>query len=118
MVWEIEIFETTSARSPVARFIASLPARLGAKLTRDIDLLAEFGFDLGNPYIKKLSGTSVNLWELRTRRGNDQVRTLFGVLGERRIILLHCFLKKSQRVPRREIETAEQRLKRVQGSIR
>lgn len=117
-MWVIEVYETSRGNSPIAEFMAGLPAPLRAKLARDIDLLSEFGLALGAPYVKKLSGTSVNLWELRTRRSKDQVRTLFGLFDERRIILLHCFLKKTQRVPRREIGTAERRLKQVMESIR
>ena len=111
MVWHIEIFRTSQGRSPVAEFMDGLPAALRAKLVRDIDLLEQFGLDLGGPYIKKIQGISEDIWELRTRRSSDLIRTLFSVIGERRILLLHSFVKKTQRIPRREIRTAEQRLK-------
>ena len=113
MTWEIELYQTPQGGQPVARVIAGLRVNLRAKLVRDIDLLGNFGLELGNPYIKKLRGTSGNIWELRTRLGSDQVRTLFSIVEGRNIILLHCFVKKTQRIPRKEIKTAEQRLKRV-----
>ena len=115
MGWELEIYETPRGERPVANFISKLPAPLRAKVARDIDLLAEFGLQLGSPFAKKLSGAAMNLWELRTRRGTDRVRTIFSTIGERRLILLHCFLKKTRQVPRRELETAAGRLERVLG---
>lgn len=111
MPWEINIFETLQGRKPVESFIRKLPAQLRAKLVRDIDLLADFGPDLGAPYVRKLTGTSVELWELRTRRAGDHVRTFFHVLDNERLLLLHCFRKKSRAAPKREIQTAEERLK-------
>ena len=113
MTWNVAVFETPQGGRPVAKFITRLPVPLRAKLTRDIDLLERFGLDLGAPYVKKLKGTSIDLWELRTRRGSDQVRMLFTVIGDRSLILLHGFVKKARRMPRREIETAERRFKRV-----
>jgi phage-related protein len=108
---EIEIYISPQGGTPLSRFMNSLPAPLRAKLARDIDLLIEFGPSIGEPYVKKLRGTSPDLWELRTRRASDHVRTIFSVLENNRIILLHGFVKKTGRIPRREIETAEQRLK-------
>lgn len=53
------------------------------------------------------------LWELREESSTNIYRVLYLFFSGRRIILLHGFQKKSQRTPRREIDTALARLKRL-----
>ena len=64
------------------------------------------GGKLGLPHSKKVS---TNLFELRIR-GRQEVR-IFYTFQKRNVIILHGFVKKSQRIPRREIEQAKRRLR-------
>jgi phage-related protein len=57
--------------------------------------------------IKKLAD---DIFELRTRRGSDINRVLFGVRENRVCLLALSFVKKSQRTPPGEIELAQRRL--------
>ena len=101
-MWSVFLYRSPGGREPVADFIRQLPAKLGAKVARDLDLLNEFGIRLGEPKVAKLSGTSPAIWELRTRLGSDQVRILFGSLGRSRLVLLYGFAKKSRTTPKPE----------------
>lgn len=65
-----------------------------------IDLLSECGLSLTEPYIKKLDG---EIWELRPLRD----RILFASWCNNNFILLHIFMKQTQKTPRREIEKAK-----------
>jgi len=56
----------------VAEFIESLDAKSRAKVARILDLLEEFGTDLGMPYVKYLEK---QLWELRVQHGRSRYRT-------------------------------------------
>ena len=68
-----------------------------------IKVLAEKGTIAGMPYMRHLDG---EIWELRPIRD----RILFaGVLGDA-FVLLHSFIKKTQKTPKQEIEQAKREL--------
>ena len=83
------------------KFIHSLEKSTIAKVLRTTDLLEAFGSRLGMPHSKKVGA---NLFELRVR-GNQEVR-IFYTFQKTSIILLHGFVKKSQRTPPRELQVA------------
>jgi len=85
----------------VEEFISSLEKQTIAKTLRTIDLLERFGFALGMPHSKKVAG---HLFELRVR-GRQEVR-IFYCFFENRIHLLTGFIKKSQKIPQKELANA------------
>jgi phage-related protein len=89
-------------------FIASLEERTIAKVLRTIDLLERFGYRLGIPHSKKIDR---DLFELRVR-GQQEVR-IFYVFKQGAIILIHGFIKKSQKIPKREIKVAQEKLRLI-----
>jgi len=76
-----------------------------AKLFRTFELLARFGNALGMPQSRHLGG---GLFELRVR-GVQEVR-FFYTFHRGRAILLHGFIKKSARIPQREMDFARRKL--------
>lgn len=90
------------------KFIEGLEKPTAAKVLRTIDLLEKFGNELGLPHSKKISA---RLFELRIR-GVQEVR-IFYTFHKSKIFLLHGFIKKSQRIPQREIRAASQKLKKL-----
>jgi phage-related protein len=68
-----------------------------------VRVLKAYGTQAGEPYIKHLDG---EIWELRPIRE----RVLFAAWTENEFILLHHFLKKTQKTPASEIEQAKRRL--------
>jgi len=93
---EIEIFDTS-----LEQFIESLEKPTIAKVLRTIDLLKLFGSQLGMPHTKKISN---ELFELRI--GGKQKVRFFYAFYENKIVLLHGFVKKSTKIPQREINHA------------
>lgn len=89
----------------VEKFIASLEKPAVAKVLRTIDLLERFGHQLGMPHSKWVNR---DFFELRIR-GQQEVR-IFYTLRSEGAYLLHGFIKKSQRIPQRELEQAERKL--------
>ncbi|MGN1301296.1 MAG: type II toxin-antitoxin system RelE/ParE family toxin [Clostridia bacterium] len=73
------------------------------KITSYIDLLSEKGLNLGEPYIKHING---DIWELRPLRD----RILFAYWDNNKFILLHQFMKQTQKTPLKEIEKAKKNL--------
>jgi len=106
LVWNIEYYQSESGRYPVVEFIESLDARSRAKIARTLDLLEEFGIDLGMPYARHLEK---QLWELRIRHGRNRYRIIYFLATGQTFVLLHGFTKKSGPVPRQDMEIAESR---------
>ena len=97
---EVQFFDVS-----LEEFIASLDKPTGAKVFRAIDLLERFGSTLGMPHSKKISP---QLFELRTK-GQREVRILF-TFYKNNAVLLHGFVKKTERIPSRELQVAIQKL--------
>lgn len=72
---------------------------------REIDLLEEFGLSLGMPHIKKLVDSD-DIWELRTKISTNSYRVFYFTYENKSFVMLHAFQKKSNKTPRRDIETA------------
>jgi len=70
----------------------------------------EFGWPIGMPYSRKLES---DLWEVRTSlTGGKIARTIF-TLVDGDMVLLNSFIKKTQKTPANELETARKRLKDI-----
>lgn len=91
--------------SSLEKFIKSLEKLTIAKVLRTIDLLEKFGPKLGLPHSKKISA---RLFELRIR-GVQEVR-IFYTFHKSEILLLHGFVKKSLKIPLKEIHNGLQKL--------
>jgi len=108
MAWEIELNDGSSGAKPVREFLDSLQGFTRAKVYAAMELLKGYGVGLGFPHVKKLAGTQ--LWELRTA-GESKVRVIYVARYGKKFLLLHGFVKKEQKTPRREIAVAEERLR-------
>ena len=58
------------------------------------------------PHTKKLKGSP--LWEIRIR-GKDNIRILYAVYTQKSILILHGFVKKTQKTPQKEMDIALER---------
>lgn len=71
-----------------------------------IDIKAvQFGWPLGMPLVRKLEH---RLWEIRTDLGKSISRVIF-TLVDCEMVLLHSFMKKSQKTPLVELNAARHR---------
>ena len=69
----------------------------------------EFSWPIGMPLVRSVGR---ELWEVRSTLPQGRIaRVLFCVTGEQ-MVLLHGFIKKSQKIPNREIDLALKRMKR------
>ena len=90
--------------------VLALPDTLAARyivLTRRI---VSLGPNLGEPHTQAFGG---GLFELRMKGQEGIARVFFCTLVGRRIVMLHSFIKKTQKTPLREIKIAESRMKEV-----
>lgn len=105
MKWSIEY-----PYGDVQSFLMKLPPKLAARYFRLTDLMLEFGSDLGMPQTRALSG---GLFELRIKGLEGIARVFYCTLIGKRIVMLHGFIKKSQKTPERELRTARKRQQEV-----
>lgn len=101
--WTVLFYEDVRGRQPVREWLDELgsrsPAEQGAVL-HHIDLLAEFGVLLGEPYSRQLSG---RLRELRV----GPWRITYFADPRRRFILLTSFRKRTRKADREQIRKAD-----------
>ncbi len=89
-------------------FISKLDKVTIAKTLRTLDLLERFGNKLGMPHSKKIDN---NLFELRIR-GKKEVRIIY-CFHKNTIILLNGFIKKTNKIPKRSLLLAKNRLNSI-----
>ena len=109
-MYEIIFYQDNRGYQPVYEYLKELlqrkdkNSRINANKINDyIQMLSEYGARVGEPYVKHLSG---EIWELRPLRN----RILFALYNNRIYILLHHFMKQTQKTPSREIEQAKRNL--------
>ena len=97
-------------RVPVKEYLDELAAKnnkdskIKLKKIQDyMNILKQYGTMAGEPYIKHLDGA---IWELRPLRD----RILFVAWHKGSFVLLHSFMKKTQKTPAREIDKAKREL--------
>ncbi len=101
MDWEVRYYRTPLGREPVAEFVDLLSESDAAKVFRTIGLLAQKGVLLKEPYTRQMAG---KMRELRVSCNRREVRILYFPFERRTLLLLHAFIKKTKKTPRREIE--------------
>jgi phage-related protein len=105
MAWHIEYYNDTVEQS-----ILHLPSGLLARYLRLTDLMIEFGPNLGMPHTRAMGE---GLFELRVKGQEGIARVFYCTVVQRRIVMLHAFIKKSQKTPKRELDIAKRRLQEV-----
>lgn len=111
-MWDIEYWESGQDNQPIYDFIESLPYRAQAKVANTFDLLASYGIHLGSPHVKKVRNQ--NFWELRIL-GTNNIRFFYVAIIDKKFLILHGFVKKSNKIPIKEIKLAKQRLMEYQN---
>ena len=105
MRWKIEYYsEKTRAE------IDSLPVGIRVSYARLTGLLEEFGLFFQLPHSRPMGG---GLFELRPKGREGIARVFYCAMVGGKIVILHSFVKKTGKTPKRELELAIARLKEV-----
>ena len=81
-----------------------------ADYARIVELLMEFGPQLRMPHSRAMGD---GLFELRPRATEGVGRVFYCFMVQKRIVVLHTFMKKTQETPERELKLARKRMKEV-----
>ena len=90
--------------------LLQLPAGFVARFLRYAERMEMYGPDLGMPHTRAMGG---GLFELRLKAEEGIARVFYCTLVGRRIVMLHQFIKKSEKTPRRELDIARKRMKEM-----
>lgn len=108
IILQVLFYRTLSGHEPVREWLLSLPKEYKKLIGSDIKI-AQYGWPIGMPLIKKVD-TKNKLWEVRTNLSDGIARVLFTVSDDT-IILLHGFIKKTQKLEKKELNLAIKRRK-------
>jgi len=106
MNWRIEYYSPKLEKE-----VLNLPTGLLARYLHLTDLMLEFGSNLGMSHTKAIES---GLFELRVKGREGIARVFYCTKIGKRIVMLHIFVKKSQKTPKKDLKLAIQRMKEVQ----
>lgn len=104
MSWNIELYDG------VEQAILEMPLKIQARMLRLLNLIEEHGANLGEPHTKAMGD---GLFEIRAKAKEGVGRGLFCYLNGTNIVVLHAFVKKSQKTPKKALDLARERMKEV-----
>lgn len=102
--YDVYFYRGEDGSCSVKDFIYSLDPKMRAKVMGGVALLKQNGPRLREPYSKSLGA---GLFELRTKQGSDITRVLYFFFDGKQIVMTNGFVKKTQKTPPAEIETAK-----------
>ncbi len=111
---QIVYYRYKNKENPVKQFIDSLSSKQHAKIFRILLYIEKYGLSSILPHVRKITGTP--LWEIRIL-GKYNIRIIYIVLLSNIVLLLHGFIKKTNKTPKKEINIAFQRLKQWKNTI-
>jgi phage-related protein len=107
-----KFFRSANGTEPVKDWLKTLDREDCRIIGSDIKDV-EFSFPIGLPLCRALSGYK-DLWEVRSRVTGGKIARVIFYISKGEMILLHGFLKKSQKTPEQEIRLAVKRQKEHQ----
>lgn len=106
----VKFFQQSSGDEPVRSWLKSLPEDEKKEIGTAIKT-AQFGWPIGLPLVEHIDG---DIWEVRTSLKDKIARVLF-IFDNKTMVLLHGFIKKTNKIPMQDIRLAKDRLKILRG---
>lgn len=107
MKWTVTYYDKR-----VEKEIYALPVGILARYFRYIDTMEKHGIDLRSPHSKPLGR---GLFELRPKGPEGIGRVFYCTVKSTTVVMLHSIVKKTQKIPKKELDIARQRLKEVKN---
>ena len=102
-------YQSPSGREPVREWLKDLPGDDRKAVGEDIKDV-EFAWPIGMPLCRSLGN---GLWEVRSQLTQGRIARVIFCVHESRMVLLHAFVKKTQKTPPADIQLALKRLKEI-----
>ncbi|PHS33459.1 MAG: hypothetical protein COA95_00310 [Methylophaga sp.] len=105
MTWKVTFFN-----SKVKEETLLFPDGILSNLLHILEMIEALGPTIGKPYTAPLSD---KLFEIRAKGKEGIGRSLFYHIKGKEIIILHSFIKKTQKTPKKEMDKARKRMKEL-----
>jgi phage-related protein len=105
----VRFYRSSTGREPVLEWLRSLDRE--DRRTIGLDLMrVQFGWPIGMPLVRSLKD---GLWEVRSSLPSQKIARLILCFHQQTLVVLHGFIKKTQKTPSEELELAKRRLKEI-----
>lgn len=104
----VNFYAESNGNEPVRKWLKSLDKEIRSIIGKDICTVQE-GWPLGMPLVRSIGN---GLWEVRSSIPRGIARLIF-TMKNNQMILLHGFIKKTQKMPIQELEIAKARFKNL-----
>ena len=111
-VLKVVFYRSQTGNEPVREWLKSL-SKEDKKILGENIKTVQFGWPLGMPLVRSLGN---KLWEIRSDLRNKRIARIIFCMWKSTIILLHGFIKKSQRTPKQDLELALRRKNDIEVS--
>ena len=102
-------YQNANGKEPVKEWLYTLNHDDMKTIGEDIRTI-EYGFPIGMPLCRSLGD---KLYEVRSNISDKRIaRVIFTIVGDN-MVLLHSFIKKSQKTPKQDIEIAKSRVREI-----
>lgn len=104
-------YQTAGGKEPVRDWLLDLDDESRKTVGRDI-ATAEFGWPVGMPRAKNLGD---GLLEIRSNITDKRIARVIFTVHKKKMVLLHGFVKKSQKTPKTDLDLAKKRAKEIKS---
>lgn len=99
-----------SGAEPVLEWLRSLDREARLEIGADIATV-EYGWPVGMPTCRSMGA---GLWEVRSKLSGNRISRVLFCFAQGHMILLHAFIKKTQKTPKTDLELARARQKEIE----
>lgn len=107
---EVIFYRSDCGHEPVREWLRAL-SNEDKKILGEAIKIVQFGWPLGMPLVRSLGN---KLWEIRSNLCSNCIARIIFCMWKSKMVLLHGFIKKSQKTPIGDIELALQRSKKIE----
>lgn len=105
---QVLFYQTAAGRNPVVEELDALPVQASAHAYELLDGIEKDGLSAPRVIFRQIEG---KLWEIKMNLPQTGgYRIFYSMVEKETMLLLHSYAKKSQKAPKKELETAWRRL--------
>lgn len=101
MPWTIDFY------AGVEDAITEMPPKIQARMLKLLELMEEHGANLGAPHTTPMGD---GLFEIRAKAKEGIGRAIYCYMKGEHVYILHAFVKKSQKTPKKDLDLAKTRM--------
>jgi phage-related protein len=105
----VRFYRTTMGTEPVLEWLRGLTKEDRRIIGMDL-MRVQFGWPIGMPLVRSLKD---GLWEVRSTLASQRIARLILCFHRGTLVVLHGFIKKTQKAPAEDLALAKQRMKEV-----